>query len=475
MGDVKGFLKYKRVKKEYQAVDKRTQHFDEFIPSWKSEQYTEQAARCMDCGIPFCQQGCPLGNKIPDFNDAVYKDNWKEAFNILKCTNNFPEFTGRICPAPCEASCVLGLNNQAVNIEHIEREIVEVAFQKGWEKPITPQEEKSEKIAVIGSGPSGLATADELFKLGYEVTVYERDQKPGGLLRYGIPDFKLSKQVVARRISLMEQSGIVFRTGIHVGEDITPKELDEQFDAIVLCTGSTIPRDIPIEGRGLKGVHFAMEFLTHQNRVNNNEVNSLFQRLDAGGRNVVVIGGGDTGADCVGTSNRQGAKSVTQIELLDKPPTARNETNPWPEWPMVLNTSSSHEEGANREWSLLTKRFIGNKEECLEGIETVEIEWIDKAAFKFKEIPNTTKVLPCEMAFVAVGFMHTQKTGIVNDFDLKLDSRGNIECNMFQTSHPKVFAAGDNRRGQSLVVWAIAEGRKAALAVNKSFLESKDQ
>lgn len=471
MGDVKGFLKHERIKKSYQAVEKRVVHYQEFTSSWKKEEYTNQASRCMDCGIPFCHQGCPLGNKIPDFNDAVYRDDWKEAFHVLKSTNNFPEFTGRICPAPCEASCVLGLNNEAVNIEHIEREIIEVAFEQGWERPTVPQKKTSRRVAVIGSGPAGLATADELCKMGHDVVVYERDQEAGGLLRYGIPDFKLSKQVVARRINLMEQAGVVFKTGVEVGIDITASDLDQQYDAVVLCTGATIPRDLPIEGRELKGVHYAMEFLTHQNKVVSGEIERLSDNLNVKDKNVVVIGGGDTGADCVGTSNRQGARNITQIELLDKPPTARSQENPWPEWPMTLNTSTSHEEGAERQWSLLTKSFIGNEAGELSGLETVEIEWTDKAAFKFKEIEGTSRIIPCDKAFLAIGFIHTQRTGVVDQFDLELDARGNIKCTKFQSSKPNVFAAGDNRRGQSLVVWAIAEGRKAAKAVDNFLVE----
>ena len=467
MGEVTGFLKHDRQKKNYQPVEERKAHFNEFVSSWQEKDYKDQAARCMDCGIPFCHQGCPLGNKIPDFNDAVYRGEWKEAFHVLKSTNNFPEFTGRICPAPCEASCVLGLNNEAVNIEHIEREIIEVAFEEGWERPSIPQKKTSKRVAVVGSGPAGLAAADELFKMGHDVVVYERDQEAGGLLRYGIPDFKLSKEVVARRVSLMERAGVVFETGVEIGKGILAKELEEQFDAVVLCTGSTVPRDLPIAGRNLDGVHFAMEFLTHQNKLIGGEIASLDPHLNVEGLNVVVIGGGDTGADCVGTSNRQGAKNITQIELLDKPPTARSSENPWPEWPMILNTSTSHEEGADRHWSLLTRQFIGNTEGKLTGLETVKIRWTDKAAFKFEEIPDTTEVIPCDKAFLAIGFVHTQKTGVVEQFDLDLDARGNIQCSRFQTSKANVFAAGDNRRGQSLVVWAIAEGRKAAKEVDK--------
>ena len=466
MGDVKGFLKHNRSKKVYQETGERVKHYQEFSKSWSTEEYRDQASRCMDCGIPFCHQGCPLGNKIPDFNDAVYRNDWKEAFQVLKSTNNFPEFTGRICPAPCEASCVLGLNNEAVNIEHIEKEIAETAFNEGWERPTVAQKKTGKKVAVVGSGPAGLAAADELFKFGHDVVVYERDQHAGGLLRYGIPDFKLSKSVVERRIALMERAGVVFETGVEIGKDVTAAELDELFDAVVLCTGATVPRDLPIEGRDLDGVHFAMDFLTHNNKVVSGEIAELEAQFNAQDRNVVVIGGGDTGADCVGTSNRQAAQSITQIELLDKPPTARATNNPWPEWPMILNTSTSHEEGADRQWSLLTKRFIGEAGK-LTGLETVQIEWTDKAAFKFEEVEGTSQVIPCDLALLAIGFVHTEKTGVVSQFDLNLDARGNIACKKFQSSNPKVFAAGDNRRGQSLVVWAIAEGRKAAKAVDE--------
>lgn len=467
MADVTGFLKHNRQAKDYQPTKERTAHFEEFVKPWPEKEYQNQASRCMDCGIPFCHQGCPLGNKIPDFNDAVYNGEWKEAFHVLKSTNNFPEFTGRICPAPCEASCVLGLNNEAVNIEHIEKEIIEVAFREGWERPSVALKKTGKQVAVVGSGPAGLAAADELFKMGHEVTIFERDQEAGGLLRYGIPDFKLSKAVVQRRIELMKRAGVNFQLGVAVGEDISAGELDEQFDAVVLCTGATVPRDLPIPGRALKGVHFAMDFLTHQNKVLGGEIAQRSNEFTVTGQNVVVIGGGDTGADCVGTSNRQEARSITQIELLDKPPTARPSDNPWPEWPMVLNTSSSHEEGADRQWSLLTKQFIGNESGELTGLETVKIRWTDKATFRYEEIAGTEEVIPCEKAFLAIGFVHTQKAGVVDQFDLKLDPRGNIDCTRFQTSKPNVFAAGDNRRGQSLVVWAIAEGRKAAMAVDE--------
>lgn len=467
MGDVQGFLKYNRDKKSMQTPEKRVDHFEEFVESWDEGQYKEQAARCMDCGIPFCHNGCPLGNKIPDFNDAVYRGEWKEAWEVLKSTNNFPEFTGRICPAPCEASCVLGLNNAAVNIEHIEKEISEKAFVEGWETPIVPTFESGKSVAVVGSGPAGLAAAEELRKQGHAVTVYERDEVPGGLLRLGIPDFKLNKEVVARRVQLMEQAGVVFKCGVKIGRDVQAAELEEQFDAVVLCTGSTVPRDLPIEGRDLDGVHFAMKFLTHQNRLISGQITELSAELNAKGKKVLVIGGGDTGADCVGTSNRQGVESVTQIELMDKPPAVRTETNPWPEWPMTLSTSTSHEEGASRDWSILTKRFVGEAGK-LTGVETVKIKWTDKAQFKFEEIAGTEEVVACDMAFLAIGFVHHEKS-LSSQFDLELDPRGNIKTTGFQTSKPNVFAAGDCRRGQSLVVWAIAEGRRAAQAVEKVF------
>ncbi|WP_422356575.1 glutamate synthase subunit beta [Roseivirga pacifica] len=472
MGDIKGFLKHGRAKKAYESPQERVHHFEEFSKPWAQEEYKEQAARCMDCGIPFCHEGCPLGNKIPDFNDAVYRGEWKEAWSVLKQTNNFPEFTGRICPAPCEASCVLGLNNQAVNIEHIEKQIAETAFLEGWETPTATTEQRPEKVAVIGSGPAGLATAEELHKQGFQVTVFERDQEAGGLLRYGIPDFKLDKQVVQRRVDLMIASGIEFRRGIEIGKDIEADALEAQFDAVVLCTGSTVPRDLNIEGRDLAGVHFAMDFLKHQNQLIAGEVTEHLPKYNAEGKQVLVIGGGDTGADCVGTSNRQGAVKVTQIELLDKPPHARLETNPWPEWPMTLTTSTSHEEGVDRDWAVLTKRFVGQKGK-LTGVETVKIKWTDKAKFQLEEIAGTEEVVPCDLALLAIGFVHHEKS-LSAQFGLELDPRGNVKTTGFKASRTNqndkpVFAAGDCRRGQSLVVWAIAEGRRVAQAVGKQF------
>ena len=479
MGDAKGFLKHDRDQKLNKPTGERITNFEEFAKPWPEQQYKEQASRCMDCGIPFCHEGCPLGNKIPDFNDAVYRGEWKEAWSVLKTTNNFPEFTGRICPAPCEASCVLGLNNAAVNIEHIEKEIAETAFREGWEQPIVPQAESGLKIAVIGSGPAGLAAAEESRKKGYAVTVFERDAEAGGLLRYGIPDFKLDKNIVARRVDLLEKSGIQFKTGFEVGKHITATELELKYDAVILCTGSTVPRDLNIDGRELEGVHNAMDFLKHQNQLIGQEITKQDPQFNAKGKHVVVIGGGDTGADCVGTSNRHGARSIAQIELLDKPPSARETSNPWPEWPMIMRTSTSHEEGALRDWAVLTKRFIGTAGK-MEAIETVKIRWTDKSRFQFEELPNTSEVIPCEMALLAIGFAHPEKQGLVEQFGLELDPRGNIKASGYRasknsgpttSSNSMIFAAGDCRRGQSLVVWAIAEGRKAALAVERALAD----
>ncbi len=462
MGKPTGFLEYERELPAKKPVEDRLKDYKELYLPFADEKTNQQAARCMDCGIPFCHSGCPLGNKIPDFNDAVYNEDWEYAYNILKSTNNFPEFTGRICPAPCEGSCVLGINQPPVSIEHIEKSIAEKGFDLGFEQPRIPEKRTGKKVAVVGSGPAGMAAADQLNQSGHEVTVFERDLEIGGLLRFGIPDFKLEKWVVERRVKMMETEGITFKTKTNVGVDLKADELLKKFDAVVLAGGSTIPRDLPIPGRELKGVHFAMEFLTQQNR----EVSKLpekdKERIMATKKNVVVIGGGDTGSDCVGTSNRHGAKSVTQIEILGKPPEDRTMTNPWPEWPMVLRTSTSHEEGAERRWSILTKEFVG-KDGKLTGMKVVDIDFING---KLTENPKTERVIPCELALIAAGFVHPQKEGLLEQLKVELDDRGNVKAEEFKTSVDKVFTAGDMRRGQSLVVWAIAEGRKAAAEVD---------
>lgn len=462
MGKPTGFLEFERELPAKREVGERVNDYKELYKPFEDTKTTNQAARCMDCGVPFCHSGCPLGNKIPDFNDAVYQGDWENAYDLLKSTNNFPEFTGRICPAPCEGSCVLGINQPPVAIEHIEKSIAEKAFELGLEKARIPTSQTGKKVAIVGSGPAGLAAADMLNQKGHTVTVFERDPEIGGLLRFGIPDFKLEKWVVARRVELLQEEGIEFKTGVNVGVDISAKQLLADFDAIALCGGSTIPRDLPIKGRELRGVHFAMEFLTQQNK----EVSGLSlseQRITATDKNVIVIGGGDTGSDCVGTSNRQKAKHVIQIEILDKPPLDRTELNPWPEWPMVLRTSTSHEEGCERDWSLLTKEFVGEKG-TLTGLKVVEVSF---ESGKLVEKEGGERTIPCELALIAAGFVHPQKEGLLDQLKLSLDDRGNVQTTNFKSNVDKVFAAGDMRRGQSLVVWAIAEGRKAAAQVDQ--------
>lgn len=482
MGQVDGFMKFDREMPKSRDPKERLKDYKEVYTALDKEKVKQQAARCMDCGVPFCHNGCPLGNNIPDFNDAVYHGKWEEAIKILSSTNNFPEFTGRICPAPCEASCVLSINNKPVTIEYIEKTIAEQAFEKGYIKATPPKSRTGKRVAVVGSGPSGLAAAAQLNKAGHWVTVFERSDRIGGLLRYGIPDFKLEKNVVDRRVRLMEQEGIIFRTNANVGVNISAKHLQDEFDAVVVCGGASAPRDLPIPGRQFKGVHYAMEFLTQQNKRGAGD--RIFSgEIMATEKNVLVIGGGDTGSDCVGTSNRHGAKTVTQIELLAKPPVKRNDdANPWPLWPMVLMTSSSHEEGVERNWAILTKEFLGDNNGRLTGLKVVDIKWGVNAQGKmgFEEIAGTERVLPCELALLAIGFTGAEKGGLVEELKLELDERGNIKADNYMTTQEGVFAAGDIRRGQSLVVWAISEGREAARAVDTwlmgtSHLEAKDE
>jgi len=474
MGQIDGFIKYKRELPKKEEVNDRIDHFYEFVDKAGEDVMQEQSARCMDCGVPFCHSGCPLGNRIPDFNDAVYKNDWKKAYELLVSTNNFPEFTGRICPAPCEGACVLGINNEPVAIELIEKSIAEMAFDNDWVKPNIPTKESGKKVAVIGSGPSGLACADELRSRGHSVTVYEKSDRVGGLLRYGIPDFKLDKSVVERRVKLMEDAGVEFKTNMNIGVDLDPESLLAEHDAVVLCIGSTVPRDLNIEGRLLKGVHFAMDFLT---QVNKQVAGDEIQLIRCKDKDVLVIGGGDTGSDCIGSSNRLKAKSVTQLELLGKPPLERSEDNPWPNWPMVLRTSSSHEEGAERKWCVATKRFLSDDGIHLSGVETVNIKW-DKdetGRYRMMEIPDSSKVIKCDLAFLAIGFVHPLLEGVFGKLNLSLDKGQNIKADNYQTSVEKLFAAGDARMGQSLVVHAIAEGRKVASAVSDYLTTSKDK
>ncbi len=493
MGKKTGFLEFERKSPNKKEVAERVQHYREFVDYYEPQDLNDQAARCMDCGIPFCHSGCPLGNVIPEFNDAVYKKDWKEAYDILSSTNNFPEFTGRICPAPCESACVLGINQNPVAIEEIERHIIEKAFELGYVKPNTPKIRTGKSIAVIGSGPAGLAAAAQLNAAGHKVTVFERDDQPGGLLRYGIPDFKLEKNVIDRRIAVMQDEGISFKLNANVGVNISINDILRDYNAVVLAGGSTVPRDLPVKGRSeSKGVYYAMQFLKQQNKRNASinpldkpdiESNILPEEITATGKNVIVIGGGDTGSDCVGTSNRQGAKSVTQFELMPIPPKARNEYMPWPTYPMVLKVTSSHEEGADRHWAVSTKEFINDENGNLKALKVVDLEWkvVDGRPASFVEVEGSERELPCELALLAMGFLHPQHSGMIDNLGVELDERGNVRANEkeYKTNIPKIFTCGDMRRGQSLVVWAISEGRECARQVDeflmgRSVLETKD-
>ncbi len=484
MGKPTGFIEFNRELPNKRSPKERVGDYKEFVERLAEPTLNQQAARCMNCGVPFCHSGCPLGNIIPEFNDAVYRKSWEEAYEILSATNNFPEFTGRICPAPCESACVLGINQPPVTIEEIEKHIIEIAFDKGFVKAKKSILKTGKKIAVVGAGPAGLAAAAQLNYAGHTVTVYERDDAPGGLLRYGIPDFKLEKWVIDRRVKLMEEEGVIFKCNSNVGVDISINNLLRENNAVILAGGSTIPRNLPVEGRELKGVYFAMEFLKQQNKRVSNKTFSE-EPIIATDKHVVVIGGGDTGSDCVGTSNRQGAKSVTQFELMPKPPETRTTNMPWPQYPMLLKTTSSHEEGANRQWAVATKKFIGNEKGELVKLLIVDLEWktgSDGKAAGFEEIKGSEREIPCDLAFLAMGFLHPQHEGLINQMEVELDERGNVRATekAFQTNIQKVFTAGDMRRGQSLVVWAISEGRECARKVDEylmgnSILESKDQ
>jgi len=482
MGKPTGFLEFTRELPSKRPIQERVKDYKEFVEKFTDEKLNQQSARCMDCGIPFCHNGCPLGNVIPEFNDAVYRKSWKEAYDILSSTNNFPEFTGRICPAPCETACVLGINQPAITIEEIEKHIIEIAFEKGFVQAHKNISRTGKKVAVDGSGPAGLAAAAQLNLAGHHVTVFERDDAAGGLLRYGIPDFKLEKWVIDRRIKLMEEEGVVFKYNANVGINISISDLLREYHAIVLAGGSTIPRNLNIPGRELDGVYFAMEFLKQQNkRVADKSV--VEKEIKATGKNVVVIGGGDTGSDCVGTSNRHKAASVTQFELLPEPPAERTTQMPWPTYPMLLKTTSSHEEGCDRKWAIATKQFIGDENGKLKALITVDLEWkaVDNKPAQFVEIKGSERKIPCELALLAMGFVHPQHEGMIAELELELDDRGNVRATekAYQTNIPKIFTAGDMRRGQSLVVWAIKEGRDCAekvdeFLVGRSILETTD-
>jgi glutamate synthase (NADPH) small chain len=483
MGKVTGFKEFERELPAKKPVAERVENYNEFVEHYSGDKLNKQAARCMDCGIPFCHNGCPLGNIIPEFNDAVYKEEWEEAYLILTSTNNFPEFTGRICPAPCEAACVLGINRPPVAIEEIEKHIIEIAYQKGLVKPDAPILRSGKSVAVVGSGPAGLAAAAQLNKAGHTVTIFERDDQPGGLLRYGIPDFKLEKWVVERRVQLMKDEGIIFKCNTEVGKDIKAEELSKNFDAIVLSGGSTIPRDLPIPGRNLKGIYFAMDFLKQQNK----RVAGITpdgEDILTTDNDVIVIGGGDTGSDCVGTSNRQKAKSISQFELMVQPPAQRTQNMPWPTYPMLLKQTSSHEEGCERFFGINTKEFIGDESGNLKAIKVTDVSWetdVFGRPIKFVEMVESERELPAQRVFLAMGFLHPQHQGLLEQLGVEMDERGNVKATEreFKTSVNNVFAAGDMRRGQSLVVWAISEGREAARKVDeflmgKTTLPSKD-
>ncbi len=467
MGKATGFKEFERKTPQYLPVEKRTQNYEEFTVQLSKEDMETQGARCMDCGIPFCHTGCPLGNIIPDFNDHVYNGKWQAALKSLMSTNNFPEFTGRICPAPCESACVLGINKPPVTIKNIEVSIVDYAFSQGWIKPEPPLFRTGKTVAVVGSGPAGLAAADQLNKAGHSVTVFERADRIGGLLRYGIPDFKLSKKVVERRVKLMEAEGVVFKTNSNVGGNVPVFQLRQEFDSIVLTGGSTLARDLPIPGRDATGVYPAMQFLTQNNkRVAGDKIPEA-ESIMATAKHVVVIGGGDTGSDCVGTSIRHGAISLTQIELLPKPPGSRTPETPWPTHPgpRMLSTSSSQAEGAIRDWSVLSKEFLKDDKGNVRAIKAVRLEWNGP---KFTEIPGSEFEMPADLVLLAMGFLHHEHKAMLEGLGVLCDERGNVKADAsYQTTAEGIFAAGDMRRGQSLVVWAISEGRECARHVDE--------
>ena len=477
MGKTTGFMELERVERSYEPAKDRIKHFKEFLIPLDPKEVSKQGARCMDCGIPYCHQGCPVNNLIPDWNDMVYNNRWKEALDLLHSTNNFPEFTGRICPAPCEASCTLNITDNPVAIKTIECSVVDRGWEEGWIKPQISSKKSDKKVAVIGSGPSGLACAQQLARAGHSVVVFEKNERIGGLLRIGIPDFKMEKTLIDRRMSQMKLEGVEFRVNSHVGKNVSMEELNNEFQAIAFCGGSEHPRDLPVEGRELKGVYFAMEFLSQQNdRVSGKTINSEIE-ISAKGKNVLVIGGGDTGSDCVGTSNRQGAKSVTQLELLDQPPEKEDKALTWPNWPMKMRTSTSHQEGCERNWSVLTKSFEGKDGE-VSKLNCVKVEWIksDDGRMKMSEIKGSEFSFEADLVLLAMGFVHPIHEGLIKQLGVKLTQVGNLEANdtKYQTSVNKFFAAGDSRRGQSLVVWAIKEGRQCARSIDEFLIGKSD-
>jgi glutamate synthase (NADPH/NADH) small chain len=477
VGKSTGFMEFDRELPKRRPIAERVRDYREVYGKWPEEEARAQGARCMNCALPFCHQGCPLGNLIPDWNDLVYKGRWQDALAALHATNNFPEFTGRVCPAPCEASCVLAINQEPVAIEYIEKAIVDRGFDEGWIVPQPPQQRTGKRVAVVGSGPSGLAAAAQLNRAGHKVTVFERSEHIGGLLTLGIPDFKLDKGVVNRRVELMAAEGIEFRTDAEVGINVPVSDLQNYFDAICLAGGSTVARRLNVEGEELEGVHLAMDYLTQQNRLNRNQLVDSKDRISAEGKNVVILGGGDTGADCLGTAHRQGAEVVYQYEILPEPPITRRENNPWPQWSLILRTSSAHEEGGIRDYDILTKRFSGSNGK-LEKVHAVRIEWGPPDSTGrpvMNEIPGSEFEVEAQLVLLALGFLHPQREGMLEQLGVELDARGNVKQDENKmTSVSGVFAAGDMARGQSLVVWAIAEGRQAAKCIDEYLMTETD-
>ena len=478
MGKPTGFLEVERADRGYEKPTARKKSWKEFVKPLPEPVLRAQASRCMDCGIPFCHEGCPVNNLIPDWNNLVYRDQWRQALVALHSTNNFPEFTGRICPAPCEASCTLNIDDNPVTIKTIECAIVDRGWQEGWIAPLVPARRTGKRVAVIGSGPAGMACAQQLARAGHAVTLFEKADRIGGLLRYGIPDFKMEKGLIDRRVEQMAAEGVEFRTSTEIGTDVPIDNLLSEYDALALTGGAELPRDLEVPGRELAGIHFAMDFLPQQNKRvagDPEPVAAPQGTITAKGKHVVVIGGGDTGSDCIGTSNRQGARSITQIEILPKPPDKENKALVWPDWPLKLRTSSSHEEGCERDWAVLTKRALA-KDGRIEALECVRVEWRQEpdGRWAMQEIPNSTFELKADLVLLAMGFLGPRRAGMVEQAGLNLDRRGNVAANTldYRTSVPKIFAAGDMRRGQSLVVWAIREGRQCARAIDEFLMGS---
>jgi glutamate synthase (NADPH/NADH) small chain len=480
MGKPTGFMEYERLDRSYKPPADRVQHYREFVIPLDDHEVSLQGARCMDCGIPFCHEGCPVNNIIPDWNDLVYQGNWEEAFSVLQSTNNFPEFTGRICPAPCEAACTLNIDDNPVTIKTIECAIIDKAWENNWVTPLIAEHRTGKRVAVVGSGPAGMACAQQLARAGHEVAVFEKSDRIGGLLRYGIPDFKMEKHIIDRRMAQMQAEGVSFHTETHVGGNLPAKQLLDEYDAVALTGGSEHPRDLEVPGRGLDGVHFAMTFLPQQNRRNAGDDIDPDIALTAKDKHVVVIGGGDTGSDCIGTSFRQGAVSVTQLEIMPQPPEQENKELTWPNWPLKLRTSSSQEEGAERDWAVTTKSIEG-KDGRVTAINCVRLEWIQDAhgAWNMEEIPGSEFQLKADLVLLAMGFVHPVFEGMLEELGVELDSRGNVKGSTegdqaYYTSLEKVFSAGDMRRGQSLVVWAIREGRQCARSIDEFLMGSSD-